>query len=234
MKKYNYLIIFLLLIFSLFLFLFLFCKKNINEPCVWCQENIDKFLTFQTTVNPQRHFDMQIIQQQASEDDAIYLLDHGYWPWSEEIKYLYLQAIANESILGITPAYSLDLAQKIYNENAMKKMLSWNTKEGQFLLEGGKNKNGEIKCFTDANNNNISKIKKIQVNGYNLWNGYKNESITNVKNEDLPKEMPGFTFIKSPCNPCLALDDDYSCPFKLNIKGNDTVSDIWKIMWNLS
>ena len=76
-------------------------------------------------------------------------------------------------------------------------------------------------------------LKKIQIDGYNWWNGYKNEKISDIENQEVEKEMPGFTFIKDPCNPCLALDNNYSCPFKLNVKGDNNVSDIWKFFWNL-
>ena len=26
---------------------------------------------------------------------------------------------------------------------------------------------------------------------------------------------------------------DYSCPFKLNVKGNDEISDVWKNLWSI-
>ena len=69
----------------------------------------------------------------------------------------------------------------------------------------------------------------------NLWNGYMNSTVTTVKPEDIPNEMPGFSFVKSPCNPCVALNSlgDFSCPFKLNVKGDDNISIPWKQLWNL-
>jgi len=47
--------------------------------------------------------------------------------------------------------------------------------------------------------------------------------------------MPGFSFVNGPCNPCSPLNDnpDYSCPFKLNVKGNDAISDVWKELWSI-
>ena len=52
--------------------------------------------------------------------------------------------------------------------------------------------------------------------------------------------MPGFSFVKEPCNPCVALHDDYSCPFKLNVKesdvndnGGNKVSHFWRKLWSL-
>jgi hypothetical protein len=78
-------------------------------------------------------------------------------------------------------------------------------------------------------------MQKKVYTGMNLWNGYMNSTTTNVKPEDIPKEMPGFTFVKSPCNPCVALNSpgDFSCPFKLNVKGDSSISEPWKQLWNL-
>jgi len=210
-------------------------KLKIVEPFQWSQQNIDRFISLQSTINPQSHFNMQMVQNQASEEEALELFNTGYWPWSENTSALYKDAVSKEPIIRLTPAFSLQSAKTLYNENAIKKMLSWNTKEGEFLLNGGfNNDNNKIKCFSYANTTDPSVMKKISVNGYHLWNGYKNEKITDINNEDIPQEMPGFSFISSPCNPCKALDEDYSCPFKLNVKGDDSVSDIWKILWNLS
>ena len=238
-KKKCIIIWFILIFIFIFIFIFLFIvfykKLKIIEPFQWGQENIDRFVSFQSTINPQSHFNMQIVQNQASEEEALELFNTGNWPWSENTESLYKDAIAKEPIIRRTPVFSLQSAKTLYNENAIKKMLSWNTKEGQFLLSGGfNNYNNKIKCFSDANSRETSVLKKIRVNGYNLWNGYKNEKITNINNEDIPQEMPGFSFVSNPCNPCKALDDDYSCPFKLNVKGDDNISDIWKILWNLT
>jgi hypothetical protein len=46
--------------------------------------------------------------------------------------------------------------------------------------------------------------------------------------------VPGFKFLKDPCNPCLALNDpaNYSCPFKLDIKDTEEgVSPVWSYLW---
>jgi hypothetical protein len=132
---------------------------------------------------------------------------------------------------------------KIYNKNAATELLAWNTKEGQFLLYGGdlgttnkeelKDIHNTIKCSTDNDGNSI--MEKTVYTGMNLWNGYTNSKTEVVKNQDIPGEMPGFTFIKGACNPCVALNSpgDFSCPFKLNVKGDDNVSIIWKKLWGL-
>jgi hypothetical protein len=234
MKKNNIFKIALFILFFLFIILIfnlLFNGKKI-EPFQWSQQNIDNFLSLQSTINPNKHFNIPIIQNQVSDKEVGNFIKNGYWTWNSNIDYLYLDAIAKEPIINLIPGHSLQAAKKIYNENAIKKLLSWNVKEGQFILNGGINKNGdEIKCFSD--NKNPSVLKKIQVNGYNLWNGYKNEKITSIDNENIPNDMNGFSFVNNPCNPCKALDDDFSCPFQLNVKGENNVSPIWKILWNL-
>ncbi len=77
-------------------------------------------------------------------------------------------------------------------------------------------------------------IKTVQT-GYDLWNGYRNLKKTVLKNDDLPQEISGFHFIKNSCNPCAALNDDYSCPFQINVRGqeNNHVSEVWKSLWKL-
>ena len=225
-NKYLFIYLFSFILFILcYLFIyysFFLKKENFTN---WSKNSVDKFLSFQSTVNPQSHFDMNIIQQQSTENEAKQLLSNGYWPWSKQTEYLYMDAVANEPIVRLTPGFSMQAAKQIYNENAIKQLLSMNTKEGQFLLNGGftDDKKGlsrhEIKCFSNVKGPSI--LKKIQINGYNLWNGYKNEQITTVANEDIPNEMPGFSFVDGPCNPCSALDLDYSCPFQLNVGGDN-------------
>jgi len=255
-------IIIILIVFIVFLFIryiYNFRFNNLKEGFKWSQDSIDKFKILQSTINPLSHFDMQMIQKQASETEGKELLKTGIWPWSKETQYLYLDAVAREPIIRLTPGFSMQKAKTIYNENAMKQMLSWNTKEGQFLLNGSFIKNernetntrgerngerygerDEIKCFSYVDSPSV--LKKVQIDGLqrigfglnkDLLNGYKKENITDIANEDIPNEMPGFSFIGKPCNPCAPLDNDYSCPFRLNVKGDDNVSDIWKNLWNI-
>jgi hypothetical protein len=157
-----------------------------------------------------------------------------------------LNKVLYNKIIKIEPKYALDYAMKTYNRNAARELLAWNSKEGQFLLYGGiigtseksgtSEKNLEkntIKCSTDSNGNSV--MEKKVFNGMNLWNGYINTNTSVVKPEDIPKEMPGFTFVNNPCDPCVALNSpgDFSCPFKLNIKGDDSISNPWKSLWGL-
>jgi hypothetical protein len=224
----QYKILFTIIIIILYIY---FIKIGFKEGFTWSKQSIHDFLILQTTVNPQVQFDMQMVQEQASEDELKNLFKTGYWPWSEETKYSYMDQVAHNPIININPAYSMEYVRKIYNEKAAKQLISWNTKEGKFLLNGVKIDNGIITCNTDDNGN--VKMKKTIQNGYNLWNGYKNSKETDIPNDSIPNEIQGFQFIKNSCNPCIALNNDYSCPFQIDIEGDTGISSIWKNLWNI-
>ena len=65
-----------------------------------------------------------------------YLLENNEWPWSDEVKKMYRDAIAQSSFISVNLSSSLGEAQAIYNQTAIKELLSWNSKEGTFLLHG--------------------------------------------------------------------------------------------------
>jgi hypothetical protein len=232
--------------------------SELKEGFTWSRDIINEFNKYQETVNLNNNqFNMSVLQEQASEDEAKELLKTGYWPWSEDTKKQYIEAVWQNPIIKFDPEAALDYAMKLYNETAAKRLLAWNTKEGQFLLYGvttgnnniigidsngkGINVNGEInkknmiKCSDDSN----PVLQKTYMNGYNLFNGFKNTSTVDIASRDIPNEVPGFSFVRGECNPCSALNDipDYSCPFKLNVNdgvnGNDQISDVWKELWQI-
>lgn len=229
--KKNITIIPVILFILFILYTFLGKKK---EGFTWSNQTVDDFLKFQDTVNRNTQFNMEKVQEQASEAEAQELLKTGSWPWSRDTENEYLDRVSHNTILKIDPVSSMQTQKTVYNENAMKQLLSWNTKEGQFLLNGTviENNNGTIRCTT--NDDGATNLQKKILKGYNLWNGYGVYDITNIKNNDIPNEVQGFQFVKSPCNPCVALDNDYSCPFQINTKKDgNKVSHIWKKLWNL-
>ena len=121
-----------------------------KEGFVWSRDIIKKFDLYQDTVNLNANqFNMSVLQEQASEDEAKELINTGYWPWSEDTKKQYVEAVWQNPIIKFEPGAALDYAMKLYNETAAKRLLSWNTKEGQFLLYGS-NANGSA----NANNSN--------------------------------------------------------------------------------
>ena len=209
--KYSYNIF--IFIFLLFLFLFPFKKLQTgfqNHIIQWSPDLIKRFNIYQQSVNQNRNqYDLTQLQRQATPEEAEELLRTGFWPWPDDLKQLYIKTVSDNHIIKIEPQYALNYAMKLYNKNAVTELLAWNTKEGHFLLYGTQN---NIKCSPDS---------VMQKEG------------TEIKIENIPNEIPGFSFIKGSCNPCLALDADFSCPFRINIQGDDSISEPWHKLWNL-
>ena len=230
-------------------------KEELVEGFVWSKDTVNQFNKYQETVNlNDSQFNMRVLQEQASEDEAKELLRTGYWPWSEDTKKQYMEGVSQNTMLKFEPEEALDYAMKLYNETAANRLLSWNTKEGQFLLYGIKldnrtnlNNSGNI-IGIDSDGNAISDegkiiqksvikcsddpksvLQKTTINGYNLFNGYKNTTTVDIH----PKEVPGFSFVRGECNPCSPFYSDFSCPFKLNVEGNNEISDVWKELWRI-
>ena len=245
--NYNYKFLLLILLVVSILIFNSYSKKIDgfqNSNIKWSPDLIQRFIKYQQTVNENNtQFDLDILQKQATPEEAEEMLRTGYWPWPDDLKKQYIDNVWASPIIKIEPQYALDYAMKIYNEDTVREMLAWNTKEGHFLLYGGdigvtdglpKNVRNTIKCSTDMNDNSVMQ-KKVYTN-MNYWNGYTGETVTTVEPANIPKEMPGFNFVNGPCNPCVALNSpgDFSCPFKLNVKekGND-ISDVWKTLWDV-
>jgi len=207
----------------------------------WSDDLVAKFQKFQKVLNPNVVYDMKVVQQQASPDEVEYLFKHNKWPWSKEVIDLYQQAVAENSFVKVDPGIAMIDAQQIYNEMAMKQVLSFGTKEGTFLLNGvviGHNKNMPsnindlVRCGTDPKTGR-SVVEKVVYNGYDSISGAMNKSVTNVEYGDIPGLVNGFQFLNGPCNPCAPLDNppNYSCPFSLNTGNGAEVSPIWKLLW---
>lgn len=233
------------------------------------REQISTFLSFQKYYNPDILFNLQQLQKQVSPDELKFYYKNGYWNWSDNTKKEYIRVLWSSPILKIDPNSALNSAMKIYNEKAAKMLISWNNKEGIFLLNGlllkskQPNNTSISSNYPNQNQNQVDlggtngkevlnlekqlelgsinnikcgpKGKLIKTNyvGYNLWNGYKNEELEIIENKDIEKEVPGFKFLKDQCNPCVALDGDYSCPFSINIDGDNNISPMWKELWGL-
>jgi hypothetical protein len=214
----------------------------------WSPELIDKVVRFQRSQNRNIQFDMNIIQQQASPEEAETLLKTGKWPWPSEIKDMYKQAITKNNVINLSSTTSLEKAQSIYNASAIKRLLSWNSKEGNLLLYGQKightkglpnNINNFVRCGTDMMGN--SSMKKYTYTGRDGINGSLTSRVDPVSNEEIPGLVNGFQFLEGECNPCVALNDppDYSCPFLFNNgSGSGSVtgrkpSSIWSYLWGI-
>jgi len=239
-----------------FVYFSLGSKQKNSEGFVsnkWSPETIQNFLEFENTRNPILIFDVSMIQEQATEDEVKILLSTGKWPWNEETKKMYMNALKSNTMLKTSPGESMNQAMEIYNQKVIREMLSWNAPEGQFLLRGAyssdtkPDKNQElgsgtygtrsgliaqkknlIKCGV-GQNNNVSLQEVLSEGDDGITGVHKKKTILLDYNK-LPSLLKGFRFIKEPCNPCVALDDppNYSCAFSLTDKAP---SPIWSSLW---
>ena len=241
--KYNNKYIWIMILMVIGILLIIYVNKK-RESFVWSNDLIDRFMQYQSTVNRNvNQFDISTIQEQASPEEVETLLKTSYWPWDDQTKYTYLTELWKNPMIKINPNYALDYAMQLYNETAAKRLIGWNNKEGKFLLHGAdlgvsedmpENVRNSLKCAWNKEGTEPYMEKTIY-KGYNLWNGYKKVEKTKVKNEDIPKEMEGFQFVKNACNPCVPLKNppDYSCPFTLNVEGDSSISSVWKGFWGV-
>jgi hypothetical protein len=217
--------------------------QNYYSNIKWSPDLIRRFNLYQQTVFENKiQFDMDLLQKQATPAEAEQYLATGFWYWPNDLKQEYINKVWLNTMLKFSPEAALNYAMKVYNQNAARELLAWNSKEGHFLLYGAdlgvtdglpKDLHNTLKCTTDKHGNSVME-KKIFI-GPDYWNGYFNINKTIVKPEDIPKEMKGFSFVKSACDPCVALNfpPDYSCPFTLNVKGNQQISSQWKYLWGI-
>ena len=241
-NKHNKQIVILLIILFL---LYLLTKRPSIKESFLTDNSVQQFLQIQNTINPHTNFDTDKLQQQVTQTELDYYLKNGIWPWSQKVIKLYKEASAKNKLIRTSPQDSLNDARKIYNQNAILQILSYQTKEGQFLINGltihnnnpnpledlpsgfgtfgyqsgliGHLNNDEIKCNIDPFNKN-SHLEKIHYTGKGGIFGEQSKQITSLNYNDLESEIPGFQFIDGPCNPCSVFDNpsDYSCRYKLN------------------
>jgi hypothetical protein len=221
-----------------------------------------KFLLIENTINKQNIFDMNTINSQASQEELDYFNENGMWPWSQKVIELYEEAINRNPYIRTLPEQATNYARTIYNEAAILRLLSYQTKEGQFLLNGvlvkdpSGNKMEEvpsgfgnypyeaglienrvddiIKCNMKDEKNPT--LERIRYTGKGIF-GEQTEKQTQVDYNDLEKIIPGFTFLNKPCNPCgaIAATPDYSCAYRLRVKNKPPfISDVWQYLWGIN
>ena len=221
-------LIFILLILSFIYYYFGFHEiknyvvelfENYNQNNSWSKDLKQRFLEYQDTMSRNDYtYNLEILQQQVTSQEVEEYLKTGYWNWDETLKKLYLDKVQSSTLVNILPEISLDYAMRMYTPEAAKKLLAWNYKEGEFLLYGAKDINGNIvKCSTNSEPTLID------------------DKNNKINDKDIPNFIPGFSFINEPCNPCVAIDNlsNSKCTFKLNVEGDDTTSEIWKRIWKL-
>jgi hypothetical protein len=237
-------------------------NSKIKEGFTWNDNSTNEFLDTQKLINPEIVFNIPEIQKQASQQEVNFFNKNGKWPWSKKIKELYSDALERNPYIRTSTKDAINTISTIYNENAIAQMLSWQSKEGQFLLNGVSVNSGKSNPYEDlpsgwgdyayhskqiSKNNNVIKCgynKKsnnptLQEIEYKGNDGILNNHVKEIKQidyNDLEKKIHGFNFLRDPCDPCQALNNspNYNCPFELNIRGVEKgVSPIWKYLWDL-
>jgi len=233
-----------------------------KEGFEWSKQSTNDFLLIQNTIHPKVVFDVNMIQRsQASQEEVDYFNRNGMWPWSEDVINLYKEAVMSNPYIRTYSGDAVNYARKIYNQAAILRILSNQTKEGKFLLNGvlvsdlsgnpmedlpsgfgsfgyesgliGNLSDDVIKCNSSEN----PTLERITYTGKGGIFGEQTSKTTNVDYNDLENIIPGFTFVNGPCNPCGALKEqaDYSCPFKLKIKNKPPfISSVWQYLWNIN
>jgi hypothetical protein len=233
-----------------------------KEGFTWPKQSTQDFLLIQDTINPKVVFDVNMIQNsQASQEEVDYFNKNGIWPWSQKVIELYTQAVMNNPYIRTFAGDAVRQARTRYNQAAILRVLSYQTKEGQFLINGvlvqdpsGNPledlpsgfgdfgyKSGLIGHFNDdiikCNANENSTLEKITYTGKGGIFSQQTKKIRPVDYNDLESLIPGFNFVAQPCNPCGALNEtaDYSCPFKLDVKDKPPfISSVWQYLWQVN
>lgn len=224
------------------------CKEGYKG---WSKDTMNSFDNYKSTSLPNVQFNMDILQKQTDDSDVQYLIDHGYWKWTDETKQIYRNAMSASSSTKGDPGIVLIDTQKTYNENAVKQALAWDANEGRFLIYGvsgpsvkslTKEKVSWVKSDNGADDgaavykcaDDCSGEPRIQ-----YFDGADAVGVT-VPLEELPNQIPGFRFLRGVCNPCEALKEDaqYNCPFSIQT-GSETgvdntgVSEVWSNLWGI-
>jgi len=234
----------------------------VKEGFTWTKKSELDFLRIQNTINRNTIFDVNMIQEtQASQEEVDYFNKNGIWPWSPSIIELYIESVGKNPYIRTLPEAAVNYARTVYNEAAILRILSYQTKEGHFLLTGVQVKNpggnreedlpsgfGEfgykselignlsddvIRCnLKDDNNPHLERIHYTGKGG--IFN-QQTKKVTPVDYNNLEELIPGFKFLDKPCNPCASMSSipDYSCKFDLKVQKQPTdVSSVWNYLWN--
>ncbi len=247
----------------IFILLFRFSQISSYKKEGFTAQSEKDFLLIQNTINRQKIFDLKTIGTQASQEELNYFNKNGKWPWSQEVIDLYKDAVSQNPYIRTDPNNAVNIARTIYNQASIIRILTYQTKEGQFLLNGVvvKDPSGNkmedlpsgfgnfpyesglienrsddiIKCNLKDDKNPT--LERITYTGKGGIFGEQTKKITPVNYKDLEKLIPGFTFLSSPCNPCgsMASIPDYSCAYRLNVKYKTPfISSIWQYLWGIN
>jgi len=259
-KKITIGLLIILVIIVIYMFYCIYSIIAVSENFELSEQSKQNFIKLQHTINPNAIFDTKMLENQVNQEELDYFNNNGIWPWSPDVTELYIKSVKKNPYIRTYSEDAVFNTRKIYNQAAILKILSYQTKEGDLLLKGVKipNTTGNpyedlpngfgdfgynselienrsddiIKCNSNSQN---SELERIQYMGKGEIFGEQNKKITKINFNDLENIIPGFTFVNGACNPCgpLNVKSDYSCPFELRLKEDNNMSSVWKKLWNL-
>lgn len=214
---------------------------NTQQPTTWNQTTINNVLSTQNSNNPDVIYDTNILQQNATENEANSFLQNGYWPWSQKTQNNYQTKYNRNPVIRNIPQDSMKDDQQIYPEKTIKGMLALDSPEGKFVLsdivinEPENKKNawaegvglfGYTSGLINKAANKIIGCRKLNTDTSSQpyliepTEGAYSQVIqkgTKLNYSQLTSLITGFKFNKSPCNPCSLLDnpENNSCQFKI-------------------
>ncbi len=210
-------------------------KENFTDS------SLQDFLLIQNTINRQKIFDTIILSKQATQEELDYFNSHGMWPWTESTTQKYIDATNKNPYIRTYSKDAVNYARSIYNEAAILELLSNQTNEGLFKIDGVLVPNPQgnpkeelpngfgsfpyesgllndrtkdvIKCNLDTN-----ELERTTYNGKGGIYGEQLKSVTPVDYNDLTKLIPGFSFLDKPCNPCASVSDRLSVSDRSSVR----------------
>ena len=77
----------------------------------WPKDVIRRFKLYQFTMNENDYqYNMYVLQQQATAEEAETLMKTGHWPWPQELKDEYTNAVRQTPLIKIDPGLALESA----------------------------------------------------------------------------------------------------------------------------
>ena len=195
-----------------------FYNPTLREGFEWSSDSTKNFIDVQQTINPHVVFDTDEIQKQAPQEELNFFLQNGRWPWSQQVQELYKQSVATNPFVRTDPEDAMNNAMKIYNQSIILEMISWQTKEGQFLLKGVAindgsgneledlpsgwgdygyssglitKRNNVIKCGVDESG--TSSLQQTRFTGKDNITGAQTKDVTAVDYNNLENLIPGIS-----------------------------------------
>jgi len=231
-----------LMLFLILIILYRF-SRLVKTTESFTDQSLQDFLLIQNTINREKVFDTDILQTQATQEELNYFNSNGMWPWSNSTIQLYISSTNQNPYIRTYSKDAINYARTIYNEKAILELLSNQTNEGLFKIngvqvEGDKPNLKEqlpdgfgsfpytsglmddkrkdiIKCNLDT-----QQLERTRYNGRGGIFGEQLTEVSPVDYNDLEKIIPGFSFLSEPCNPCASVSNgssisDSKCQFKL-------------------